>query len=290
MNVLVTGANGTVGTAIREHLESELETDLEPTWIDIEPHPEYETTMGDVTDYATVREAMVGQDAVIHLGMPDFLGGPGSNSLAWSEGFAASCQAIGNVLEAATNEGVDTVVYASSNHAVGMYEVQNAPEIYGPDHDLLIDHTAPLRPDSRYGVVKVFGEAMGQLAADAHGVNCYAIRIGSVRDPEYDHPYGDAERGVDRGEYERDSDAYEEQVARQKCMWQSRRDLAREVARCLERGAEVARAEADDERGEFDVFYGRSASDRSWLDLEHAREVVGYDPADDATAWQGPPG
>ena len=288
VNVLVTGANGTVGTALRDYLEDELETSLETAWFDIEPHsdPEYETLVGDVTDYATVRAAMEGQDAVVHLGMPDFLGGPSDRSLAWSAGFGASCQAICNVLEAAAREDVDTVVYASSNHAVGMYEVEHAPDIYEPSFDLEIDHTAPPRPDSRYGVVKVFGEAMGRLAADTHGLQVYAIRICSIRDAEYDHPYGDAERGVDGGSFERESDAYAEQVARQQCMWQSRRDFAQETARCLEHGA--ARAD-DSEDGGFEVFYGRSASDRSWFDLGHAREVIGYEPHDDATAWDGPP-
>ncbi|MFP8891308.1 NAD-dependent epimerase/dehydratase family protein [Natrialbaceae archaeon A-CW2] len=292
MNVLVTGANGTVGTALRDHLETDRD---DFTWLDIEPHsdPDCETTIGDVTDYATVRAAMVGQDAVVHLGMPDFVGGPDDRSLAWSAGFGQSCQAIANVFEAAANEGVDTVVYASSNHAVGMYEAQNAPEIYGEDSDLEIDHTVRPRPDSRYGVVKVFGEAMAQLAADAHGCNCYALRICSVRGPEYDHPYGDAERGVETGAFERESEGYERQVARQACMWQSRRDVAQQVRRCLERGHERANAADEADRqppGEFEVFYGRSASDRSWFDLEHARAVIGYEPADDATRWDGPPG
>ena len=305
MNVLVTGANGTVGTALRDHLEDELELvlernteedGLEATWLDLEPRslPDAgtgsrsgssdETLVGDVTDYATVRAAMIDQDAVVHLGMPDFLGGPDDRSLGWSGGFGTSCQAICNVLEAAVNEGVETVVYASSNHAVGMYEIDHAPALYEPGYGLEVDHTSPVRPDSRYGVVKVFGEAMSRLAADAHGLSCYAIRICSVRDPKYDHPYGDAERGVARGAFERWSEPYEEQVARQECMWQSRRDFAQQVARCLERGR--ARDGTD---GEFDVFYGRSASDRAWLDLEHARDVLGYDPYDDATTWEEPP-
>jgi len=283
MHVLVTGANGTVGTALRDHLEAAITVDV--TWLDIEPHPngDVETLVGDVTDYATVRAAMEGVDVVVHLGMPDFLGGPDDRSLEWTAGVGASCQAISNVLEAARREDVDTVVYASSNHAVGMYEVDHAPDIYEPAFDLEIDHTAPPRPDSRYGVVKLFGEALGRLAADAHGVNVYPIRICSVRDPAYDHPYGDAEAGVEAGHFERESDAYDTQVARQQCMWQSRRDLAQQVACCLERGAK------DDVDGEFEIFYGRSASDHAWFDLEHAREVIGYEPVDDATAWDGPP-
>nr|WP_248910364.1 hypothetical protein [Halocatena marina] len=51
--------------------------------------------------------------------------------------------------------------------------------------------------------------------------------------PEYDHPYGDAERAVDEGDIERGSPKYEETVARMKAMWQSRRDFAYQIDCCL---------------------------------------------------------
>jgi len=37
-----------------------------------------------------------------------------------------------NVLEAASRAGVGTVVFASSNHVVGMYETEHAPALYAP--------------------------------------------------------------------------------------------------------------------------------------------------------------
>ena len=51
------------------------------------------------------------------------------------------------------------MVFASSNHAVGFYPRH---------HRIGTDVTA--RPDSRYGVSKVFGEAVGALYADKHGL------------------------------------------------------------------------------------------------------------------------
>ena len=50
-------------------------------------------------------------------------------------------------------------MFASSNHAVGFYPRH---------HRIGTDVTA--RPDSRYGVSKVFGEAVGALYADKHGL------------------------------------------------------------------------------------------------------------------------
>jgi hypothetical protein len=85
------------------------------------------------------------------------------------------------------------------------------------------------------------------------------VRICAVRDAGHDHPYGDAEAGVEVGRFERGSDDYAEQVARLKCMWQSRRDLAHLADCCLR-----------DESVSFDVFYGASDNDRRWFYVDHA--------------------
>jgi hypothetical protein len=39
----------------------------------------------------------------------------------------------------------------------------------------------------------------------------------------------------------------------------------------------------------FDIFYGVSDNDRRWFDIDHAREVLGYDPQDDGEEWDAPP-
>ena len=57
------------------------------------------------------------------------------------------------VFEAARRAGVRRVVYASSNHAVG----------FTPGRGRTCRPTSPPRPDTLYGVSKVFGEALGPL-------------------------------------------------------------------------------------------------------------------------------
>ena len=276
MDVLITGAHGRVGTAITERLEG-----YRFTLLDAEegPPPDGgESVVADVRDYDAIRPHFEGQDAVVHLARTPELGGHGSREIAWSEPLAENLEGINNVYEAARDAGLDSVLFASSNHAVGMVEVRNAPEVYH-DTGVRTDHTEPHRPDSRYGLTKSYGEDLGRLLAEAHGIRFYGLRIGAVREPEYDHPYGDAALGVDRGDWERGSEEYEEQVARMKGLWQSRRDLAHLVECCLQ-----------DESVEWDHFYGVSANDRRWLDdLEHARETVGYEPQDDGEEWDGPP-
>lgn len=279
MQVLVTGGAGTVGTAITDGLADQEEYSF--TSLDLEEHPDpaVESVVADVRDYEAIRPHFEGMDAVVHLAhVPLEEGGPWERTIRWTEEHGENLSVHANAVEAAVDAGVDSVVYASSNHAVGMYEVRNEPEIYSREFDLTVDHTVAPRPDSMYGTEKVYGEGLGRLASEAHGVRFYALRICSVRDAEYDHPYGDAEAGVERGEFERGGEAYERQVARMKGMWQSRRDLAHMVERCLA-----------DETIEFDVFYGVSDNDRRWFDIEHARRTIGYDPRDDGEEWDGPP-
>ena len=269
--VLLTGAGGAVGEAILGGLGDSYEWKLMFHSPPVE-EPDHEYVVGDVASDEDVAEAVSGVGAVVHLA-----GDPRPDA-PWKSVLSNNIDGTQKMYDAAIEEDVDRFVYASSNHAVGLYEVENAPTIYGLDHDLVVDHTAPVRPDSMYGAAKVYAEGLGRLAADQHGVSFYSLRICAVRDPEYDHPYGDAEAGVDDGEFERDSDAYGEQVARLKGMWQSRRDHAHMVEQCLH-----------DESVDFDVFYGVSDNDRRWFDIDHARDVLGYEPRDNGEEWDSPP-
>ena len=56
-----------------------------------------------------------------------------------------------NLFEAARRHRVERVVFASSNHAVGFYPRSRR-----------IGVNNPVRPDSRYGVSKAFGEAVAR--------------------------------------------------------------------------------------------------------------------------------
>ncbi len=271
-DVLLTGAFGTVGTAVIDHLADR--DDYEFTYLDRAERDSRDGVVADVSDYDAIRPAFEGKDAVVHLA-----GHPRTDG-SWGEVLPNNVVGTYNALEAARDAGVESFVFASSNHVVGMYEVENAPAIYEPGFGLTVDHRSPRRPDSLYGASKSFGEDIGRYYAEGRGAprRFYALRICSVRDPAYDHPFGDAERGVDQGRWERGSDAYAERVARMKAMWQSRRDCAQLVDRCL----------ADDDVT-FGAFYGVSDNERRWFDLDHARETVEYDPVDTAEEWDAPP-
>ncbi len=59
-------------------------------------------------------------------------------------------------------------MFASSNHAIGFRKRTER-----------IDADDPVRPDSLYGVSKVFGEAMSRFYFDRYGIESVCLRIGS---------------------------------------------------------------------------------------------------------------
>ncbi|WP_411966174.1 NAD-dependent epimerase/dehydratase family protein [Haloferax sp. YSMS24] len=278
MRVLITGAYGRCGTAIIDNLDDS--EDYEFTYLNRsdrsseDPYGGYDTQLADVADYDAMAPAFEGQDAVVHLAAHPDVDAP------WPDILQSNIIGMYNALEAAREHGVETFVFASTNHVMGMYEEEFAPELYELGFDLTVDHTDPVRPDSYYGSSKSFGEDLGRYYVENFDAptQFYSLRICSVRSSNYDHPYGDAEYGVENGEFERGSDAYERNVKRLKCTWQSRRDFAHQVEQCL-RDTDV----------NYDIFYGVSDNDRRWFDIEHARDVIGYQPQDNAEDWERPP-
>lgn len=292
--VLVTGPFGEAGEAILNHLHERDEYEF--TFLDRTDHPDYETHVADVADYDAIRPAFDDQDAVIHLAAQSDAGAD------FKDVIEPNIVGTYNVLRAMEDAGVEKLIFASSQRVMGLYEEDHAPALYEEDYPsqfdpLRLGHRTLPKPDGYYGASKLFGESMCRVHARQTGApnRVYALRISSVRTAEYDHPYGDAERGVDRGDehvvkegevwdqsqtgsWERGSDEYEEMVKRLKASWTSQRDFAHMIECCLR-----------DESVVFDVFYAVSGNAARWFDIEHAQAVLGYEPADDGGKWNSPP-
>jgi uronate dehydrogenase len=134
-----------------------------------------------------------------------------------------------NLFEAAYRANVKRVVFASSNHAVGFYPREKK---------IGVDVT--LRPDSRYGVSKAFGEAIGAFYADKHGLRVTCLRIGNVGDAPVDK--------------------------RRLSIWLKPEDLVQLIRIGLEHPSI-----------RFEVFYGASDNEAAWWDNSNARRF-GYKP------------
>ena len=176
----------------------------------------------DLTKPDEVAAAVKGADSIIHLGGFSVEG-------PWDTILQANIIGCYNLFEAARQAGVKRVIFASSNHAVGFYPRKRK-----------IGTDVTVRPDSRYGVSKAFGEALGALYADKHGMAVTCLRIGNV-----------GARPLD---------------VRRLSIWISPEDIVQLIGIGLNH---------PDIR--FEILYGASDNEAAWWDNSRARSL-GYRP------------
>jgi nucleoside-diphosphate-sugar epimerase len=250
--VLVTGSEGLIGGILRERLADRFE--LTALTRDAAPFPSH---IGDISDLDSILPAFEGVQSVVHLAASAAVGS------SWEQVLKNNLIGAYNVFEAARRHGVERVVFASSNHAVGSYEDADAPQIYEPNNPRDVDEHADLRPDSLYGVSKVFGEALGRYYADHQGLRVIALRIGWVMENDDPDDLSDDDgEGLDP----------RTRRAQRRAMWLSHRDTAELVACALT--ADVRWA----------LVYGVSDNPGRFWSLDHARDVLGFVPQDAAPA------
>jgi uronate dehydrogenase len=164
--VLVTGASGSVGSALCARLPSAgwtvRELDRDPPAAVV--RPPNEAIQGDASDPDVLDAALSECDAIVHLAAV-----PNEDGIDIIT--ASHIVGTARVLEAAVRARIDRVVLASSNHAVGCT----------PRMPLARTDLRP-RPDTYYGVAKVAVEALGSLYADRYGMRIACLRIGSFLD------------------------------------------------------------------------------------------------------------
>src|ERR1700731_3739987 len=115
--VLITGAAGAIGTALRNGLRGAWRhlrlTDAKPI---ANPTANEECIVADISDRAAIERLMDGVAAVVHLA-----GVGGDYSL--EDLFRVNARGMFDVFEAARLAGVQRIVFASNNHAFGCYPI-----------------------------------------------------------------------------------------------------------------------------------------------------------------------
>ncbi len=162
--VAMSGASGNVGRVLRPALlangvalrSAGGTRPLEPLT------PDEQVMHGDLRDAAVVDRLLDGVDVLIHLAGT-------SVERPLPEIIEHNLRGLHAVYEGARRNGVRRVVFASSNHAFGMYPVEDK---------LGLD--SAFRPDGFYGLSKMWGEGLARLYWDKHGIEGVGVRIGSM--------------------------------------------------------------------------------------------------------------
>ena len=201
----------------------------------------------DLADFDAVRAAVEGMQVVVHLGAD-----PGDDG-SWESLRDNNVIGTYHIFQACHYAGVSRVVAASS---IMVSQGHRDQEPYRsitekrwddiPAEYPLITPDIPAEPRGIYGATKVWTESLARVYA-AKGMSCICIRIGQV---ERDRP--------------RPPNGHD--------IFVSQRDIVQIIERSINADPSVR----------FDIFYGMSNNDYRWTDIEHARQVIGYEPQDRA--------
>lgn len=161
--VLITGAAGRIGSSLAESLGDRYDLRLHYHRTIPDNPPSEDFKIADLSSLEQTLPVLQGMDAVVHLA-----GEPGTRA-PWSDVLERNIVATYNVIEAARQAGTRKVIFASTNHVMGMYDRDQQWPVYSSQMS---------RPDSLYGVSKAFGEVLGRHYVDRYGMSIICIRIG----------------------------------------------------------------------------------------------------------------
>ena len=259
--VLITGVYGLIPGVVYRHLEKVGGYDLyalarrrqpsERAPKGIAPSiPDDRFFLADLANLEAVERAVQGMDVVVQMAADPR---PDAN---WDSLLASNIIGVRNVFEAAVRTGVKRVVYASSIMVSWGYHLDHPYKALseGRFDDFAgtqihpVTHEWPHRPTGLYPATKIWGEALARYTADVLGISSLCLRIGWVN--AEDHP----------------------QKPESGAVWCSQRDVAQLTQRAVDAPDDL----------KFGIFYGVSNNRYRWVDIDHARQVLGFIPEDSA--------
>jgi nucleoside-diphosphate-sugar epimerase len=248
--VLITGSSGALGKVLGNALSDTYVV----RGVDVKTSDHIETTVADMNDLASVKSAFSSADVVIDLAAN------ADQYLDWDEAYKNNYAATRNAIEAAHSVGARRLIFASSNHAVGNFEMDSPyREIVAGDYAGLtpggferVGVDCPIRPDGAYGIGKALGESVGRYYSDVHGLSVMCLRIGTAN--VQDRPL----------------------TVRNLATFLFHKDLIQLVTRCIE---------APESR-RFGIYYGVSNNLWRFWDIANSEKEIGYVPTEDAERYR----
>ena len=248
--ILITGVSGLVGTVLAESLKETYEV----SGVDLKESLEVPTLQADCSNLEEMLPAFSGVDTVI-----DLASNPSQYS-EWDIIHDVNLKCTSNALEAAKICGVQRVIFASSNHATGMYEtdipyrriVEGDYSGIEPDSIPLVSTDMPVRPDGPYGIAKAFGEAAGRFYSDRYGLSSLSVRIGTLNS-----------EGRPTNQ-------------RQFATLLTHSDLVNLFSKCIDAPSEL----------KFGIYYGVSNNKWRFWDISNSEAEIGYRSNDNAEMWR----
>jgi nucleoside-diphosphate-sugar epimerase len=256
--ILVTGAYGLVGNLVFNHLNQQSElftvfgldrTDqpsnrIQPSDVTNIPKDQFFHT--DLNDMVQLNRAVSEVDCVVHMAADS----GGGN---WESIYQNNLIGARNILDVCRENKVKRVVFASTVMVNIGYRTEepyksimegrfkDVPPTY---HRLTKDD--PTRPTGVYAASKVWGEQLGYMYSFNYGISFLSIRIGWVVAENRPRPnYG-------------------------RSVWCSFRDICQLTQKCIQAPSTIV----------FDIYYGFSNNQYRFADLDHAIDVLGYNPED----------
>ncbi|MFM2150660.1 MAG: hypothetical protein RLZZ187_2966 [Pseudomonadota bacterium] len=233
--ILLTGASGALGRMLARELGAAgftlRLTDLQPFPDPLPPGASF--VKADLNEALAIVRQAEGCSTILHFGGV-------AVERPFEEIIGPNLRGLYHIYEAARREGA-RVVFASSNHTIGFHERPQG-------NAARLDYDCQFRADGYYGLSKAYGELMGRMYWDKHGVENVNVRIGSCL------PKPNNARGLST--------------------WLSYPDLARMMIRCI-----LA------ERVGHAVIWGASANPASFWAQDH-RDRIGWTPEDSAETYR----
>ena len=246
--VLVTGLNGVVGSAIRPLFEEKYDLSSFSRY-GCDDMPEEKNHKCDLKDYDSLVSAFKDQHTIVHLAADR------SMRADWDTVLPYNIIGLRNVYEAARVCGVKRVVFGSSQHSIGgNYDDEPYKSVMNSEFDKVeypfkrMDETTRIRPSGWYGVSKAFGEAVGSIYSQYHGISSINLRIGYT--------------------------ASTDNTGAGKSMWLSHRDAAQIHSKAVDAPMSLM----------YGLYFATSNNHWNLFDITKAKEELGYEPQDDAGA------